>query len=210
MAIVYGLVSLQEVKAALGISPTDTASDAELEGVIEATSRLIERHCGRIFRSVAEVRRFTATDNYEVQIDDLHEVIWVKTDDDGDGVAEETWAATDYEALPSNRAVVSAGELQPWTRLVVPSWGTRVFPAGLLKGVAINGRWGFVQNDYTTPEPVRQAALIQAQLIFRSKDAPFGVVATGVDGNVIRMSSRLHPEAALLLDAYRRRTGLAY
>lgn len=210
MAIVYGLVSLQEVKAALGISPTDTASDAELEGVIEASSRLIERHCGRIFRSVAEVRRFTAMDNYEVGIDDLHEVIYVRTDDDGDGVAEETWPATDYELLPVNRAVSAAGELQPWNRLVVPSWGTRSLPAGLLKGVEINGRWGFVQNDYTTPEPVRQAALIQAQLIFRSKDAPFGVVATGVDGNVIRMGARLHPEAALLLEPYRRRAGLAY
>ena len=210
MAIVYGLVSLQEVKAALGISPTDTASDAELEGVIEASSRLIERHCGRIFRSVAEVRRFTATDNYEVHIGDLHEVIYVRTDDDGDGVAEETWASTDYELLPVNRAVAAAGELQPWTQIVVPSWGTRVFPAGLLKGVAINGRWGFVQNDYTTPEPVRQAALIQAQLIFKSKDAPFGVVATGIDGNVIRMSARLHPEASLLLEPYRKRSGLAH
>ena len=210
MAINHALVSLQEVKDALGISPTDTASDAELEGVIEAASRLIERYCGRTFRSIVDTRRFTTNDPYSVRVDDLHQITTVATDDNEDGVAEIVWASTDYEPMPVNRDSLASGELQPWNELVVPAWGNRTFPAGVLKGVSITGRWGFVQSDLSTPEPIRQAALIQTTLIFRAKDAPFGVVAVGTEGGAIRMTQRLHPEAALLCEAYRKRGGLAY
>ena len=44
-----GLVTLDRVKAALGIDPADTSKDAQLASHIAAVSQAISNYCGRIF-----------------------------------------------------------------------------------------------------------------------------------------------------------------
>jgi hypothetical protein len=45
--------------------------------------------------------------------------------------------------------------------------------------------------------------------VWNSRTAPFGVIGSADLGGILRMSRALHPEAALILEPYRKRGGLA-
>jgi hypothetical protein len=198
MAIANGYVTLAEAKRLLDIS--DAIDDGQLERVIEASSRLIDEYTGRRFYSALETRVYTPERFVEVKIDDLASLTDVITDENEDGTAETTWPASDYALLPPNAAL----EGRPYTSIAITPWGAKEFPT-TLNSVEITGNFGWP----IVPEPVRQACLIQVGTIYRSKEAPFGVIGNAETG-IVRMSARLHPEAQLLLDPYRRRLGLAW
>lgn len=199
MSITNGYITLAEAKRQLDISATDNVDDRELERIIEATSRLIDEHCQRRFYQVLEERLYTPTDE-SCPIDDLASATAVTTDDDADGIAETTWAPTDYTLDPPN----APSALRPYTAITPSPWGSRDWPYGIPRALRITGTWGWP----SVPESVKTATLIQVSLVYRSKDAPFGIIGNA-DTGVVRMNSRLHPEAQLLLEPYRRRRGLA-
>ena len=192
-------ISLADAKRQLDIA--DATDDAILERLITATSALIDSYTNRRFDSATETRYYTAENPSIVRIDDLVTVTDLKTDDNADGTYEVTWAAGDFTTLPENAATDGL----PSTHLCVTPWGTKSFPAESLKGVRVVGTWGFP----AVPEPVKIACLIQVTMLYRAKEAPFGVIGSAETG-LIRIGARLHPEAALLLEPYRRRTGLAW
>lgn len=198
MAITNGYVTLAEAKRLLDI--TDAIDDNQLERVIEASSRLIDEYTGRRFYSALETRFYTPENGAELKIDDLASLTELLTDEDEDGTAETTWSASDYALLPPN----AAADGRPYTSLVITPWGEHDLTT-TLNSVEITGNFGWP----AVPEPVRQACLIQVGTIYRSKEAPFGVIGNTETG-IVRMSARLHPEAQLLLDPYRRRLGLAW
>jgi hypothetical protein len=53
------------------------------------------------------------------------------------------------------------------------------------------------------PIQIKQACIIQASRLFKRLDSPLGVAGFG-DLGVIRVSSRLDPDVALLIDPYRK------
>ena len=194
--------SLSEFKAAVGI--TDSTDDSALQSVLDATDTLIDLYCDRKtgFGTASETRFYTAEDYEYVLTDDLVSVTTLQTDDDANGTYETTWTAgTDYVLAPRNAALDGF----PYTEIDTSVTWPRNFPKDVYLGVRVVGVFGFP----SVPAAVKQAEIIQAGAVWNSRTAPFGVIGSADLGGILRMSRALHPEAALILEPYRKRGGLA-
>ena len=194
--------SLSEFKAAVGI--TDTTDDGALQSVLDATDTLIDLYCDRKtgFGTASETRFYTAEDYEYVLTDDLVSVTTLQTDDDANGTYETTWTVgTDYVLAPVNAALDGF----PYTEIDTSVSWPRNFPKDVYIGVKVVGVFGFP----SVPAAVKQAEIIQAGAVWNSRTAPFGVIGSADLGGILRMSRALHPEAALILEPYRKRNGLA-
>ena len=194
--------TLSEFKAAVGI--TDTTDDTALQSVLDATDTLIDLYCDRKtgFGTASETRYYTAEDWEYVLTDDLVSVTTLQTDDDANGTYETTWTAgTDYVLAPRNAALDGF----PYTEIDTSVTWPRNFPKDVYLGVKVVGVFGFP----AVPAAVKQAEIIQAGAVWNSRTAPFGVIGSADLGGILRMSRALHPEAALILEPYRKRNGLA-
>lgn len=127
------------VKDALNIPAADTGDDDQLDAVIEAVSRGIEEYCGRWFYPAVETRYYTARESGRLIVDDLLSITTLKTDDDGNGVYENTWAATDYHLMPFN--ALSEKPPSPYWLLRTTPDGNYSFPS-TEKGVQLVGSFG--------------------------------------------------------------------
>ena len=194
--------TLAQFKAAVGI--TDTTDDAALQNVLDATDTLIDLYCDRktVLGTATETRYYTAEDYEYVLTDDLVSVTTLQTDDDANGTYETTWTAgTDYVLAPRNAALDGF----PYTEIDTSVTWPRNFPKDVYLGVKVVGVFGFP----SVPAAVTQAEIIQAGAVWNSRTAPFGVIGSADLGGILRMSRALHPEAALILEPYRKRSGLA-
>lgn len=198
MAITNGYCTLAELKTRLSI--TDTNEDAVLEPLVESVSRAIDDWCGRQFYAASQTRYYTPQYRDRLLIDDLLSVTTLKTDEDGDGTFETTWATTDYYLGPYNAQLESVP--QPYTDVEASSAGRYWFPVGQPRGVQIVGSFGF---SATTPTVVKNACLFQAALEHRSSDAPLGSSGNDDIGQTVRLTG-LHPVTRRLLEPYRRIT----
>jgi hypothetical protein len=196
--------TLAEFKSAIGIASTDTADDTPLQSVLDATDALIDLYTDRKqgFGTATETRYYTATEWQYTIIDDLVSVTTLTTDDNGDGTYPTTWTAgTDYNLAPGNAAL----DGWPYTQIDVSVTYPRNFPRDVYRGVKVVGVFGWP----AVPPAVKQAALIQAGAVWSSRTSPFGVIGGEALGGILRQTRALHPEAQVLLEAYRRREGLA-
>jgi hypothetical protein len=194
--------TLAQFKAAVGI--TDTTDDTALQNVLDATDTLIDLYCDRKtgFGTATETRYYTAEDYEYVLTDDLVSVTTLQTDDDANGTYETTWTAgTDYVLAPRNAALDGF----PYTEIDTSVTWPRNFPKDVYLGVKVVGVFGFP----SVPSAVTQAEIIQANAVWSSRTAAFGVIGSADLGGILRMSRALHPEAALILEPYRKRNGLA-
>lgn len=194
--------TLSQFKAAVGI--TDNTDDAALQNVLDATDTLIDLYCDRKtgFGTATETRYYTAEDYEYVLTDDLVSVTTLQTDDDANGTYETTWTSgTDYVLAPRNAALDGF----PYTEIDTSVTWPRNFPKDVYLGVKVTGVFGFP----SVPSAVVQAEIIQAGAVWNSRTAPFGVIGSADLGGILRMSRALHPEAALILEPYRKRSGLA-
>ncbi len=194
--------SLAEFKAAVGI--TDSTDDGALQSVLDATDTLIDLYCDRKtgFGTATETRYYTAEDYEYVLTDDLVSITTLQTDDDANGTYETTWTSgTDYVLAPRNAALDGF----PYTEIDTSVTWPRNFPKDVYLGVKVVGVFGFP----SVPAAVKQAEIIQAGAVWNSRTAPFGVIGSADLGGILRMSRALHPEAALILEPYRKRNGLA-
>ena len=194
--------TLAQFKAAVGI--TDSTDDAALQNVLDATDTLIDLYCDRKtgFGTATETRYYTAEDYEYVLTDDLVSVTTLQTDDDANGTYETTWTVgTDYVLAPRNAALDGF----PYTEIDTSVTWPRNFPKDVYIGVKVVGVFGFP----SVPAAVKQAEIIQAGAVWNSRTAPFGVIGSADLGGILRMSRALHPEAALILEPYRKRNGLA-
>ena len=194
--------TLSEFKAAVGI--TDSTDDTALQSVLDATDTLIDLYCDRKtgFGTASETRYYTAEDYQYVLTDDLVSITTLQTDDDANGTYETTWTSgTDYVLAPRNAALDGF----PYTEIDTSVTWPRNFPKDVYLGVKVVGVFGFP----AVPAAVKQAEIIQAGAVWNSRTAPFGVIGSADLGGILRMSRALHPEAALILEPYRKRGGLA-
>lgn len=194
--------TLAQFKAAVGI--TDTTDDSALQAVLDATDTLIDLYCDRKtgFGTATETRYYTAEAYQYCLTDDLVSVTTLQTDDDANGTYETTWTSgTDYVLAPRNAALDGF----PYTEIDTSVTWPRNFPKDVYLGVKVTGVFGFP----SVPAAVTQAEIIQAGAVWNSRTAPFGVIGSADLGGILRMSRALHPEAALILEPYRKRNGLA-
>jgi len=194
--------TLAEFKSAIGI--TDSTDDTPLQSVLDATDALIDNYTDRKqgFGTATETRYYNADTYQYVLVDDLVSVTTLTTDDNGDGTYPTTWVAgTDYNLAPGNAAL----DGWPYTELDVSVTYPKNFPKGVYRGVKVTGVFGWP----TVPNAVKQAAIIQASAVWSSRTSPFGIIGSADLGGILRQTRALHPEAQVLLEAYRRREGLA-
>jgi hypothetical protein len=171
--------SLAEFKSAIGIGTADTTDDTPLQSVLDATDALIDLYTDR---------------------------------KQGFGTASETryYTATDYQYvlvddLVSISSLTTDDDGWPYTEIDVSVTWPRNFPRNVYRGVKVVGVFGWP----AVPPAVKQAAIIQAGAVWSSRTSPFGVIGSQDLGGILRQARALHPEAQVLLEAYRKREGLA-
>lgn len=208
----------QFLRTAAVADPLDDP-DSDLETVaLESAARAIERACGRTF-TVADVsvssRYFTYEPNPRepityptpayptvwvrhatVDIDDVFDATGMVVKFDATGNGSYTTTTTAYRLTPVN----AAARGMPYTRLLFDS-GT--YPPTNYAGVMVDALWGWD----AIPQAIVQANLIQAARFFKRRDAAFGIAGSPDMGNELRLLSKLDPDVALLVAAYRRNWG---
>ncbi|KAB8162924.1 phage gp6-like head-tail connector protein [Streptomyces sp. 3MP-14] len=180
---------LATLKSALHIAPDDTSADALLNSAVASASRSIDVACGRRFWLDDEAtervfslrgRLLCSEDGERLLVDDIGaDDITVETGGAGG------WTPVNEVDLAPDNAVARG---RPVTALIAGGWaGPRV---------RITARWGWP----AVPDDIRQAALIQAQRLYRRKDSPEGVTGSAEWG-VVRLSRR-DPDVWSLIEHY--------
>lgn len=169
----------------------DPVRDADIDLIIGAVSRLIEKRCNRTFYAgtAGAVRYFTAQSPQRIYVDDFTAITALETDDDGDGTVDATWAAADYRKLPS-----SSQFGWPYTWIEVMPEGDYRFPKGRRDGVKITGTFGWT----AVPDEIREACLLQANRLWQRRSAPFGVQGANEFGAPV-IITKLDPDIEQLL-----------
>jgi hypothetical protein len=173
------------------VDVTDLDDDAEIEKVITAISRAIDRECRRRFYAATETRYFTAQRADLLFVDDLLSVTTLKTDEGGDRVYETTWSTTDYDLLPSNAALNG----EPYLRIAPAPMSSKRFP-GHAKAVEIAGSFGYASS---TPAVIKEACLLWSMRVWKRHEAIFGVIGTTALGQMTVKIPPPDPDVAHLL-----------
>jgi hypothetical protein len=198
MAVTNGYCAVEDVRGQL----TDSSSKidaAPLERAINATSRAIDRYCGRRFWKDAApvVRVFEADDAHMLTVNDIASAtgLLVKVDSAGDGAFATTWTnLTDYQLRPLNAD--ADGGAYSWSE--IKTIGGLCFPwfRDGRPGVQVTAQWGWSQ----VPDQVTSAAILKTVSLFMRKDAPFGV-AGFTDFGPVRITKR-DPDVMDLLSPF--------
>jgi hypothetical protein len=194
MAITNGYCTLQELQGHFGDAGAKL-DETLLERAVNATSRAIDRFCGRRFwqDSVAQAKVYRPRDADIAWVDDISTTtgLVIATDDDGDGTYETTWATTDYQLEPLNANTESVAHA--WWRISAIDRYT--FPLHDLRTtLQVTARFGWS----AVPAEVTEACILRAAAMFKRKEAVFGI--TGSFGDV--RISRKDPDVMDLLHPY--------
>lgn len=219
MAITDAYATAAEYRTGISPAKTDTSVDGEILNDLTAVSRYIERKLGQFFTKDASAvdRDFWPPLSGPVYPESenpwkyagkaakiLHldvplvSVTTLKTDENGDGTPETTWAATDYQLLPMNAD--KGPEARPYTAIAIPSWSTQTgWPAGRL--VRINGVFGWP----AIPAAVKRS-VIQLTALLRLEtpratatvnDVGETLEMSGDARNIIRELSRVYTRSSV-------------
>lgn len=194
------LCDSDDVKQALGIPIPDTVDDVRIELACSAATQMIQQYCQRQFTidSTATARVFVPESWDLVFSEDFYTTtdLVLQTDPGLDGSFSQTWTVTDYQLEPLNQETYG----EAWPYHTVRAVNSLYFPQDYGRvTVKVTAKWGWASIPYA----VKQAAVLQAILIFKSSDAPFGATPFA-DTGILRLRSALHPTAAALVQNYRK------
>lgn len=189
MAVTHGYLETAELRDVL--RDQLTAYDHEYERAIGAASRQIDDYCGRFFwKEASPTPRLFRPDECDLlwtgDIATSVDLV-LETDDDGDGVFETTWSATDYQLEPFE---LMNG--RPYERIAAV--GDRDFPVDSLVTSSLRRRrsrrarvrvtavWGWP----AVPDEVKQACSILAVDHFKAKDLTHIAASYGTEVRMVR------------------------
>ncbi len=208
MPVANGYATLNDVKTAARIQ--DGVDDSLLELAIESASRMIDEYTMRNFYNAGTaVRVFVPDHNDVVAIDDAVSISEIAVSTMLNKTYDQVWSVVDYQLEPLNGV---ADGLAGWPITRIRAVGTYEFPDGNTR-YRYEGRYG--QEDIATvqvtgvwgwsavPAAVKQATIIQAMRIFKRLDSPLGVISSP-DTGFFRVSNRIDPDVAMLLNSYRK------
>jgi hypothetical protein len=205
-------LTVEDMKDTLELSGLGYA-DKDIARSISAASRAVDSYCNRRFYLSPEAslpadeeRLYSPSKGtLWLPIDDLAELGSVEVKD-GSGAWQPWLLDDDYLLEPSNAAALG----EPYSRLRIETsrssfiydWPASFY--GSSASVKVTGRWGWP----SLPDEVVQATqLVATQLLRRIREAPFGVVAIGLEGEAVRLS-KADPQLVQLLGGLRRRRGI--
>jgi hypothetical protein len=163
----------EELKSRLKLTGP-TGDDFEIAWAVATASRGIDRYCDRYFYRGTDTRTYIPDSLYQVTTGDLVSVTTLATDPGGTaaqgGAFPVTWPAGSWQLLPYNPG--DPGEPWPYTKIravggLTFPWVTPLLLARMDR-VQVTGVFGWP----AVPAWVKQAALITAAELFRSKDLP--------------------------------------
>jgi len=192
-------IDREDLKSTLSLTG-QTYADADIDRAITAASRGIDQTCGRRFYpdpDSTHVRYFTPKDHLTFPIGDLITLTSFQTDTAGTGSFSTAWVQnTDFILEPLN--ALEEGFGQPFNRIRVLPRQTALRLYGWPREAKVTGQWGWA----AVPEPVKQyTAILAGRLLKRAREAPFGIVSLGFEGEAARIA-RSDPEGAFLLGPY--------
>lgn len=196
-----GYCTLAQLKHAdIANKPSVTTSDENLEIIIEAVSRLIDEKCGRAFYSTSEVRYYTATDSYLIEVDDIASSsgVTIETDLNGDGAFEYTWGSTDYVLAGGYNNALRGW---PYTQIETTPQGLYWFPS-VRRGVKVTAPFGW----QSVPKQITLACLLQSNREFRRFFTPLGQAGASAVGTITLTIPALDPDVEKLIQPYVRLT----
>ena len=203
MAITNGYTTLNEFKAYLFPSANyGSAEDAQMEGAIEAASRIIDNFTNRRFfldASVSE-RVYYSDTPIRCTVDDFSTTtgLIIKVDTGDNGTFDQTWASTEYILEPLNATVGGVTD-QPYNTIIATI--PKLFPVtGRRPRIEVTAKWGWA----AAPHSIEQACLIQASRLYRRAQTPEGFAA-GEGFGAIRVSTLIDPDVKMLISPFRLR-----
>lgn len=160
-----------------GAVPT-TAHDVNLTDTINGVSRALENKCDKRFYVVTETRYYTAFDTTIVFPDDMASTsgVLLYTDNDGDGVYENTWTTDDYYLAPTN----AAQDGYAYNMVKRKLKGQFTFPT-IENGVKLTAPFGF---SATTPDIVNRACVMWTNRLWNRYKTPLGVAGSSMIGEI--------------------------
>lgn len=193
MAISNGYATLNQIKAAIGVS--DGFDDSLLEMAVESASRQIDSYTERSFYNAGTaVRIFSPLDEYLLPTDDFITLTKVETSEDGESWDTE-WSATDWQAEPLNG--ISGGLTSAYTQ--IRAVDNYLFPVRGGEATArLTGTWGWS----SVPIAITQATIILGSRIFKRLDSPLGIISGEL--GAMRVGFRLDPDVQHLIEPYRK------
>lgn len=188
-------ITLNELKAALNIGTADTVDDTALTSVMASAAGAVTAYCDRYFGKVGSIgtpvaRLFPPTGG-AVQIDDLVSFSNVEIDYSGDATDFTAAGTAAFLPLPVNAATMDPA--RPYTSL--RPRGVQL--PGAEGWIKVTGVWGWP----AVPAAIKDATLLQAVALFKSKDVPTGIVG-GMDVAPMRLGTNLHPTARVLCEPF--------
>jgi len=129
--------TLARLKSRLDI--TGTTNDTDLQMLVNAASRAVDKHTKRFFYVDTATRYFDGQSS-PAFLDDILSVTTLKTDEDGDATYENSYTATtDYWLYPLNK--------YPKTYAVINSSGSYGgFASGMRHAIEIAGLFGYAES----------------------------------------------------------------
>jgi hypothetical protein len=174
----------------------DTSWDDIIDRLIARASRMVDRYCGvqpGAFVQQAQTRTMDVLERGRVFLPErLQSVTSVKTDEDGDGTYEITWATTDYRLYPLDGP--------PYNEIRVNAqMGDYVFPIGQAT-LQIIGNWG--EAGATAPDDIIEATILLVNRLFNRRKTPEGI-AGSAEGGFLKMGTMDPDVYAILRDGGR-------
>jgi hypothetical protein len=173
----------------------DDVDDVQVALAVTAASRAVDDYTHRQFgvTAAAELRSYTARPDYRsgywvLAVDDFMTTVGLVIEVDGEAV-------TTYRLGPKN----AAQKGRPWTHIYFTA-ESEFWPTGAEDEVDVTVPWGWT----TTPATVTEATLLQGSRFLIRRNAPFGVAGSPELGNEMRLLSKVDPDVAVMLNAYKR------
>lgn len=201
MAVTNGYCTTAELREHLADGSSQLTT-AMLERAINASSRAIDRYCGRKFwlDAAVAVRTYTVDSPNSTFVDDIGSRTGVVVETGTDGSTFPTvWASTDYILEPRNAGIVGSGSTaDAYAFWEIRAIAGRAFTVDCIRPtLRVTAKFGWS----AVPPDVNEACILKAAALFKRKDSPTGVASFG-DFGVVRVG-RNDPDVMELLSTYK-------
>lgn len=199
MAVTNGYCTVAQLREHL-VDASSALTTALLERAVNASSRAIDKHCGRRFwqDSATAVRSYIVDHPDYAFVDDIstRTGVVVKTGTDGAAFPTTLTVDADYILEPRNADKYASASFDAYAFWQIRMLDTTLTVDPRRPTLQVTARHGWS----AVPTEVEQACILKATSLFKRKDAPFGVA--GFDGFGAVRITRQDPGVLDLLSAF--------